>query len=329
MSLRRIIVMAVVLLSIPAAAAWGLGARHGNRVVLHPSYRVVGHDGEQTDGAYTIFWRANDRAAVGTLLDERTGQRTLVRLPRDCRHPVGSQEFLGDSWLLVDCSQRRLGLYALRAHRWRSVAVRGPCRRARSCSAIAVGSRWVEFDRSSSRRGDTFLFQNVASGVVRTDPRTSRIFPDLDSRTLARRVCPAVRVPLNGTLIFRGRFVLVDHYQDNTFLQECGTGLHEPAGGSVSDAAIGPGAVIYDGAPSQKLRGIALPNLQRFTIALPHGADDVIGVGLSLRHIYVEAETRSGRYDVWSAPASTLSKARTGLGVLSPHRQNEQLRPPD
>jgi hypothetical protein len=130
MTLRRIIALAVVLLSIPAAAAWGLGARHADRVVLHPSYRVLGHDGEQTDGPYTIFWRGGDQAVLGTLLDERSGQRTRVRLPRGCRHAAGSQEFLGDSWLLVDCSQRRLGLYALRAHRWRRLAVRGPCRRA-------------------------------------------------------------------------------------------------------------------------------------------------------------------------------------------------------
>jgi hypothetical protein len=138
------------------------------------------------------------------------------------------------------------------------------------------------------------------------------VFPDLDSRTLARRVCPAVRVPLNGTLVFRGRFVLVDHYQGNTYLQECGTGLHEQAGGSVSDAAIGPDAVIYDGSPSQRLQGITLPGIQRFTIALPDGADDVIGSDLSVKHIYVEAETRGGRYDVWSAPASTLSKLAGG-----------------
>lgn len=178
--------------------------------------------------------------------------------------------------------------------------------------AVVFGDRGrvtvVEYDRSSSRTGDTFFFQNIASGAVRADPRSSRVFPDLDARTLARRVCPGVRVPLNGTLVFQGRFVLVDHYQGNTYLQECGTGLHELAGGSVSDAAIGPGAVIYDGAPAQRLRGIALPGIRRFAIALPAGAADVIGSDLSVKHLYVEAETRGGRYDVWSAPASTLSK---------------------
>lgn len=210
MSLRRVIVVAAVLLAIPSAAAWGLDGRKDGPIVLRPAYRVVGHDGEQTNGSYTIFWRGGARAVIGTLLNERSGQRTVVRLPGDCRHPVGSQEFLGDSWLLADCAQCRLGLYSLRAHRWRSLAVRGPCRhQAKSCSAIATGSRWVEYDRSSSHTGDTFFFQNIVSGVVRRDPRTSRVLPDLDSPTLARRVCRPVRVPSNGTLAFDGRFVLV------------------------------------------------------------------------------------------------------------------------
>jgi hypothetical protein len=161
------------------------------------------------------------------------------------------------------------------------------------------------------RTGDTFLFQNIVSGAVRRDPSSSRVVPDLDSPALARRVCAPVRVPSNGTLAFQGRFVLVTHYQGNTFLQKCGTRLHELAGSSVSDPSIGAGAVIYDTGPHGPLHGISLPGLKRFTIALPRGADDVIGSDLSLDHIYVEAETRSGRYDVWSAPASTLS--RVGL----------------
>ena len=318
MSLRRVIVVAVALLVAPSAAAWGLGARRSDRVVLRPSYVVVAHDGEQTDGSYTIFWRGGGRAVLGTLLDERTGQRTLVRFPGDCRHPVGSQESLGDSWLLADCAQRRLGLYSLQAHRWRSLAVRGPCRhQARSCSAIAIGSQWVEYDRSSTSTGDTFFFQNVVTGAVRRDPRTSRVLPDLDSPALGRRVCAPVRVPSNGTLAFQGRFVLVTHYQGNTFLQECGTGLHEPVGGSVADSAIGADAVIYDTAPNSPLQGISLPGLRRFMIALPRGADDVIKADLSLGHIYVDAQTRDGHYDVWSAPASTLSTVGSSLSRLS------------
>lgn len=304
MSRRRVIALAALVLVTVSATASGLA----DRVVLHPSYRVVGHGGEQTDGPFTIFWHGGGPGVIGTLLDERSGRRTLVLVPGDCRHPVGSQEFIGDSWLVADCAQRTLGLYSLRAHRWRSLAVRGLCRRQpRSCSATAIGSRWVEYDRSTLRTGDTFLFQDIATGVVRRDPTTSRVLPNLDSPTLARRVCAPVRVPSDGTLAFQGRVVLVTHYQGNVYLQECGTRLHELAGSSVSGAAIGPDAVIYNAGPHGPLRGVSLPGLQRFQVALPRGAYDVIGSDLSLGHIYVDADTRSGRYDVWSAPVSTLS----------------------
>lgn len=278
------------------------------QTVAHPRYRVVGHDGEQTNGRETIFWRGGGGAVLGTLLDERSGHRTVVRLPRDCRHPVGSQEFIGHGWLLADCTPRRLRLYSLSAHRWRSLAVRGPCRRqALACSAIAVGSRWVEYDRATVRTGDTFYFQNIATEAVRGDPTTAHVFPDLNSSELMRRVCAPVRVPPDGALRFQGPFVLVIHYQAEAVLQRCGTQLHARAGSSASSSAIGPRAVIYDTGPHHPIGGITLPGLQRFTIALPREADDVIAVDVARAHLYVDGTTRNGHYDVWSAPLSTAS----------------------
>lgn len=81
MSLRRVIVVAVALLVAPSAAAWGLGARRSDRVVLRPSYVVVGHDGEQTDGSYTIFWRRGGRAVLGTLWMSAPGSARLCGFP--------------------------------------------------------------------------------------------------------------------------------------------------------------------------------------------------------------------------------------------------------
>ena len=61
-------------------------------------------------------------------------------------------------------------------------------------------------------------------------------------------------------------------------------------------------AVIYDTAPNSPLHGVSLPDLQRFMIALPRGANDVIKADLSLGHIYVDAQTRGGHYDVCQRP---------------------------
>ncbi len=42
--------------------------------------------------------------------------------------------------------------------------------------------------------------------------------------------------------------------------------------------------MIYDTAPRGPLRGISLPGLARFMIALPRGADDVFKADLSVDH---------------------------------------------
>ena len=308
MVVRRIAIAAVVALVVPTAALGSNRARRG-RVLLHPHYRVVGHDGEATNGAQTILWHGGP-TVVGTLIDERNGRRTPVRLPRYCRHPVGSQQQLGDSWLLADCARTRLGLYSLRRHRWRSIAIHGPCRRSDAppgdCVPVAVGTHWIEYDQSSEHLGDRSFFQNITSGAIRDDPGTARTLADLDAPTLARRVCAPLRVPSDGTLQFEGRFALAIDSQGNASLGACATRLHVPAGAAALGVAIGPDAVIYDTAPHRPISGISLPSLRRFAVALPADADDVIGVDLSVGHIYVEAQTRSGRYDVWSARASAL-----------------------
>jgi hypothetical protein len=307
MVIRRIVLAVCALLVVPSA---GLASHRsaGHQIVVHPRFRVVGHDGEATNGAYTIVWNGR-RGVVGTLVDERSGQRVLVRLPGYCRAPVDSQPYLGGSWLLVDCTKARMGLYSL-AHRWwRSVAVKGPCRgfNPGRCGPVAVGTDWIEYDDERNiNLGDKFVFQNVVTGAIRRDPTNARTRADLDSPRLAQRVCAPLRVPSNGTVEFQGRFALAINYQANVFLEECGTRLHVSLGSALDNQAIAPAAVIYGTGLRGVLSGIFLPSLQRFAVTPPAVSGPLIRVDLSISHIYVDATDRRGRYNVWSAPTSAL-----------------------
>src|ERR1700761_7544898 len=90
---RTLIAGALLALTAPIAARASIFSR-ADPVVLHPHYRVVGHGGEATNGAYTILW-SHRPGVIGTMVDERTGRRTRLRLPAFCRQPLDSQQYLG------------------------------------------------------------------------------------------------------------------------------------------------------------------------------------------------------------------------------------------
>src|SRR5690348_3666538 len=91
------------------------GAAHLPRLAFAPHYRIVGHHGMVTDGLYTVLWSGR-RVEVGTLIDERSGRRIRVMLPRGCRSAGRTSPVLGDSWLLADCTPGRVDLYSPAAH---------------------------------------------------------------------------------------------------------------------------------------------------------------------------------------------------------------------
>jgi hypothetical protein len=298
-------IVSVLLLALSGAAAWSNAA--ARPLTLHPHYRIVAHDGQATDGPYTVLWTKR-RGELGTMINEQTGRRAQVILPAGCAN-APSMPVLGGSWLLADCSRGRVDLFSPAAGQWRAVTVAPACRNFRStaggCVPIDVGTDWIEYDKQSDRLGDRFIFQNIASGAVRRDPRNQRTVANLDSAALARHVCAPLRVPRHGTLTFDGHFAVADGPL-GTFLECCGTPLHRRL--PSNDIALAPGALIAIGKPTDALSGIFLPSLRRFSIVPPPGRPDMIGVDLSLRHIYVDALARSGTYNVWSAPAPRRSR---------------------
>lgn len=293
-------ILSALLVALGGATGWSSAATRP--VSLHPHYRVVGHDGAATDGPYTVLW-SRRRGEVGAFIDEQTGRRTRVMLPAGCRSDARNPPFLGDSWLLVDCSPGRVELYSPAGDRWLVVTVAPACRNFRSsaggCVPIDVGTDWIEYDKQSYRSGDRFIFQNIATGAVRRDPTSATTLADLDSPMLARRVCPPLRVPRHGTLTFDGRFAVAEG-ATGTFIEECGTRLRLPVS---SDAvALAPGLLVWLTTPTRPISGVFLPSLRSFSIVPPPGRPDMIEVDLSLRHIYVDALARSGVHNAWSAP---------------------------
>lgn len=303
MSLRRAGAITLVLLLTGAAALASSQPRQG-RGIFAPRWRVVSHGGVASDGSYTVLWSSRP-GVVGTLIDERSGRRIRVLLRRGCRTPVGSILFLGDSWLLAGCSNTRLDLYSLVGRRWRSVRIASSCQRfndpAGNCTPSAVGTDWIKYDQESYHVGDRFVFQNIASGAVRRDPTNAKTLPDLDSPVLARRICDPLRVPPRGTLALDGRFAVANG-PSGIFLEQCGTKLHRLLS-AVVDTANAPGSIMWLSGPNGRPHGIFLPSLQRFTVAPPPGAADLVDVELGIRHMYIVGLSRNDTNDVWSAAA--------------------------
>ncbi|HEX3975719.1 MAG TPA: hypothetical protein VHW96_05610 [Solirubrobacteraceae bacterium] len=263
-----------------------------------------------TDGTYTILWSQRPGVA-GTLIDELTGQRTRVATPAGCPAPVGGQDFLGDTWLLVPCPHSSMNLYALATGQWTAVSIPAVCRRrfgrGPSCLPAAVGTDWIKYDEERGNLGDRWLFQNIVTGAVRNDPTNAHTQPDLDSPLLINPVCAPLRVPSEAsqnTLERDGRFAILQT-DTGIFLEHCATHLHELLTDATPSVTAAPAEVMWVSRPMRPLDGVLLPSRRRFTMSRPPGAllDDV---EISARHIYVLGSTRDTNDVVWSAPLSAL-----------------------
>src|ERR1700722_735303 len=330
---------AVVLASVGVGAvgATAVGAQARPTVpVLHPHYRLVGHQREDQlvgdvgvastpDGRYALLSKGQ-APTVGTIVDERTGRRRLDVLPRSCRTRLARREgALGDRWLAAQCARGRAALCSLATGRWRFLSTAKLCDPAADvrCLLLAVGSDWIEYNNGRGA-SDPFVFQNIASGTIRPTPTHANPNPRgwaaLDSPQLSHRICSPLRLPRYGTVQLTGPFVIVTTRND-AYLERCGTRLHRLLSRSYPIAVGRDALLFYDDLRPQigrlhPITGLALPSLKAFKVAPPPlPRAEILVVDLTVGHIYIQTDAGAGGVDVWSAPVPRLARAPSASSV--------------
>jgi hypothetical protein len=257
------------------------------QLVLRPAFQPVraGVDHVWTSGEYMLSSIANGLTTAPILVNERT--RTSTSIDTRC-YAVG----LGDPWLWIACPQiPNTQLYSL-ATGVRETVTPSPnlpqCVSPESyCAAPdAVGQHWIRFDATCYHCADSYYFQNIQTGALRSDPTDATTFADLNSPTLAHKVCSQVHVlrvgagdyfTIWGSLTFSGSFALATgtdtHGNDAAYLERCGTrGQRLLATGAYANwlppVAVNASVIVWQASP-RRLNGLFLPSLQPFVIALP------------------------------------------------------------
>jgi hypothetical protein len=310
--LRRLVCLLLVLIAaaavwvVPAAASAHRPARPAaaKTLRLRPAFHRLGSASYViTTGRFVFAASLFSTQALGMLIDEQTGTRMALSPPAGCAGPTGPSptgpEIMGGPWLLVDCSDTassELKLYRLTSGAWSTVApdpsIEQFCSEPgmSTCYPLAVGARWVQFDEACYHCRDSDVFQNLQSGMLRSDPRNASTIVDLNSPALAKRVCRPLRVAPGGSLFFDGSFAIAGSAQ-GAFLERCGTRLHErvdPAGAPTANAQ----AIIWQSGNtrligSHQLSGLFLPSRRRFVVRIPAFIDYPNQILLSSRHLYV------------------------------------------
>jgi hypothetical protein len=138
---------------------------------------------------------------------------------------------------------------------------------------------------------------------------------NLDSPQLSEPVCSPLAVPRGfniftqpgpGILRFDGRFALASspglRGGSQTYLQECGTHLHQLLESPNADQEAGPLAANLDAVVWQQtqlnLHVEFLPSLKRYLVRLPRGLQVISALALTATRLYVVS--RSGK--LWIAP---------------------------
>jgi hypothetical protein len=263
----------------------------------------------------------------GILLNEQTGKRTSV--PRaDCFAIAVS----AGHWVLFDCYGSSAGnyqLYSIPHRTWRPVVA--PAR----ANPDAIGVYWIEYFAVDS---GTYVFENIKTGTLRTlspwRPGGTTI-PDLNSPSLAGRLCAPLRVPADwtpyaqwsaypyneklhaGRVTVDGRFAVVDgtsrptstgEVTGYTYVEQCGSRVRKPTSQAFvanAHAIIAPG-----GGSALTFTGWLLPSLTPVTIAAPGYNQGVYGdytsIALSSHSLYLWDSVD----DALVAPSPAVPKSR-------------------
>jgi hypothetical protein len=293
-----------------------------------------------------------------TLIDDQTGQIKTISRPGCGQLGVGFSP-LDLPWIPFDCNPRPGGggfasgpaweLYSPASGQWQPVSpspgIAGSCS-APDCSygLQAAGSYWLQFSEQTCPGGNYHacyganLFQNIQTGELRQDPSSATTTVDLDAPNLTETPCRPLTVPAIfgpygtgpglGSLAFYGSFALAigtdTKFDDEIYLERCGTHLHRRVGAVTPYAAGLTGAnaheVVWLAHPGPFLSALTLPGLRPFTIRLPerllgntcasptpdYYGDCVSQIALTKHRLYLL--TASSPEQLWVAPDPLPSK---------------------
>jgi hypothetical protein len=320
-----------------ASAAANAHQRKSPLVVLHPRFHVVGSGpgGVYIDGPYVLLLTSAYGESSGTLIDEQTGTQTTVSYPGCPLLGPNADPFGGPMMLL--CATQGWGefeLYDPYTGEWRAVVPDpGIINYLNNCpggaaycgsSVVGFGVQWIEWREYCRDCNDTFLFQNIDTGQVRSLPGWQvggRIIPDLNSPSLAQALCPPLTLTPGGWpeyLSFYGSFAIASSpARGEVVLERCGSKLKLAIGSynellpeAPGDARLGASshAIVWAPEPnSRTLDGLFLPSLRRFVIATSPSTSPR-GVVLSSGELYV-VDGSSGT--VFATPAPTQRDRHT------------------
>jgi len=293
------VVVLLLLALLVAGVAPGLAAgkrklRTAAPIVLRRHFDQIASGVQQLQLAGPDLLLVNGFTAGGTtqgatLIDDRTGQRTELSQPR-CATPVSGGQWLAFNAAIgtpppADCETQ---LYPLAGGAPR------PLNRNMNGNVVAIGSDWIEFVSTCDQVHPcpSYSFQNLQTGVVRSDPTDATTIANLNSPTLAQRVCSPLRVPITDSLVaptswlvFDGRFAIASG-ANGIFLDHCGTRLHRALEPPYGAAGATTNAVIWQSGV-RRLTGLFLPSLRTFTLQAPEVAE--YQLALTTRTLYLLA----------------------------------------
>ncbi len=250
------LVMVVVVVAGGAFAVPSAGASSRRPQVLRVRWHLVsdfGPVGLSGSGRFVLALFENG-AGHDVLIDDQTGKRSRLNVPHGC----GLGPFaMGGGLLLFPCGYAGASLPPMKLYRlssprgWRALAwnpqlvqrcdAQDPQDGQNTlCAPTAIGSHWIEVAVTNCEQfghdcsSGSNMFQNLDSGRLANDPTSvgGTVIPDLNSPTLARKLCSPLRVPSAGyeqgpspgTVARYGRFAVSSETATGLFhLQKCGS----------------------------------------------------------------------------------------------------------
>jgi hypothetical protein len=342
---RRCALVCVLLGLIVALPAPGAGARDRSAArrlspaVVHLHWKLATQKfaALMSSGQYLFLWTLARPgreggpplgASSGVVVDAASGTRTPLSFPPGC-----SPGAMGGSWLAFGCSAGAgqpvppAELYDLTSGRWQPLAVNPAinfCTYEQRCtlSPAAIGTQWVEWSVSIACEhcAPFAWFQNLSTGALnkfRAWKAGGTLIPDLDSPSLAAKLCRPLHVPrpsfpptgsVPNPLTFYGQFAVVGaapipspsapHY-----FERCGSRRRHPI---ASPPIVGsPRFIMWPTAPTfRKLEGVFLPSLRPFVSRPPSRMGFPVHMALASNRLYVLDST--GR--LWSTNSTALTR---------------------